>query len=70
MGNKEEVQEYKNYERNKELYDTVQKYTEGKSFSDWKSKVSKTSSANVRDVFLSLPKFVFGLLTAHSELDE
>ncbi|KAF4115704.1 hypothetical protein G5714_003193 [Onychostoma macrolepis] len=40
LGNKEEVQEYKNYENNKKLYDTVQKHTEGKAFSDWKTKVS------------------------------
>lgn len=40
LGNEEEVQEYKNYENNKKLYETVQKHTEGKAFSDWKTKVS------------------------------
>ncbi len=40
LGNEEEVQEYKNYEKNKKLYDTVQKHTEGKAFFDWKTKVS------------------------------
>lgn len=56
LGNKEEVQEYKNYESNKELYDTVQKYTKGKSFSGWKSNVSKDFFTKCkRCVFPTLP---------------
>ncbi|KAK2916802.1 hypothetical protein Q8A67_001176 [Cirrhinus molitorella] len=43
LGNKEEVENYKNYEtKNKELYDIVQKHTEGKTFFNWKSKAPQT----------------------------
>ncbi|XP_043084597.1 serine/threonine-protein kinase/endoribonuclease IRE1-like isoform X2 [Puntigrus tetrazona] len=38
LGNKEEVQEYKNYGCKEKLFETVQKYSEGKTFSDWKTK--------------------------------
>ncbi|XP_048043398.1 2-5A-dependent ribonuclease-like [Megalobrama amblycephala] len=58
LGNKEDVQEYKNYENNKELYDTVQKYTKGKSFSDWKSNAPETWTK----IGKGLPNDLLGLL--------
>ncbi|KAF4104586.1 hypothetical protein G5714_013917 [Onychostoma macrolepis] len=58
LGNKEEVQGCKNYKNNEKLYETVQKYTEGKTFSDWKTKAPKTWTK----IGKNLPNNLLGLL--------
>ncbi|RXN35461.1 serine threonine- kinase endoribonuclease ire-1-like isoform X1 [Labeo rohita] len=58
LGNKEEVQDYENYKNNEKLNDTVKKYTEGKTFSDWKTKVPKTWTK----IGKKLPNDLLGLL--------
>ncbi|XP_043084559.1 serine/threonine-protein kinase/endoribonuclease ire-1-like isoform X1 [Puntigrus tetrazona] len=58
LGNKEEVQEYKNYGCKEKLFETVQKYSEGKTFSDWKTKAPKTWTK----IGKNLPNDLLGLL--------
>ncbi|XP_052407611.1 uncharacterized protein LOC127952820 [Carassius gibelio] len=58
LGNKEEVQEYKNCKNNEKLYETVQKYTEGKTFSDWKREAPETWTK----IGKNLPNDLLGLL--------